>query len=353
MDVYFNSYKSKYSLLDTYFRPIRNTQMIRTINIFINLDDLLHRLHRPNVAREFQVIGKNAAKQMTSNIFNLIGHYKNWAVKNGMRPRVFIIYTTASHSFKNSMYIPEYRKHYFQITSESNADFYFINQAISGSRGIIPVIAKYLRGIYAIDSKYLEPSAIPVYLAQKFKADWNLLISRDEYDIQYCYMDRWSVISPRGDQSLFITRKTMWDYLCARENTKMGNLHFDPKLFVVMNAIAGDRYRSIPKLKRCGWKTILGYVEGLSTDDPSFYKFQEDRMCEMIQSKHLSVDEINRNIYCIDVEKQCAAFMETDRAIIDGCIEDMEDFQTLKQLNADIFTQFPLNLTFLCREFEL
>lgn len=352
MDRYFNSYKSKYALLDAYMRPIRNTQMIRSINIFINLDDLLHKLHRPNVAREFQVTGKNAAKQMTSNIFNLIGHYKNWATKNGMRAKVFLMYTTATHAFKNGMYIPKYREYYFRINAETNADYYFINQAIVGSNGIIPVIAKYLPNVYAIDTKYLEPSAVPIYLSQKYRADWNLYVTRDDYDIQYCYMDRWSVISPKGDASVFVTKKSMWEYLIDREHINMSHdFYFDPKLYVSMKAIAGDKYRSIPKLKRCGWKTIFGYVESLSgIDDPTIYELQQDRLCEMIETKHLPVQEINKNLYCIDVEKQSAAFMETDRAIIDSCLEDMEDYVTLKQINNDIFQGFPINLQFLCRE---
>ena len=40
---------------------------------------------------------------MTSNIFNLIGHYKNWAIKNNIHPTVFLIYTTATKTFKNSI----------------------------------------------------------------------------------------------------------------------------------------------------------------------------------------------------------------------------------------------------------
>lgn len=353
MDVHFNSYKSKYDILDAYMRPVRNTQMVRTINIFINLDDLLHRLHRPNVAREFQITGKNAAKQLTSNVFNLVGHYKNWAVKRGMRPTVFVIYTTASRSFKNRIYIPNYRQHFLDINSQTNGDFFFINQAIDGSKGIIPVIAKYIRGVYAVDTKYLEPSAAPIYLAQKFHADWNLLISRDEYDIQYCYMDRWSVISPKGDASAFVTKKTMWDHIISRERIEMGHpFYFDPKLYVTMKAIAGDKYRSIPKLKRCGWRTIFGYVDEVARiDDPTLTELQEAALTNLITSKHLSIDDINKNIYCVDVEKQCAAFMETDRAIIDVCIADMEDFVSLKNINADVFREFPMNLQFLCRDF--
>ena len=42
--------------------------------------------------------------------------------------------------------------------------------------------------------------------------------------------------------------------------------------------------------------------------------------------------------------------MSTDIAIIDSCLEDMEDFVTLNKVNSDIFAEYPLNLNFLCRE---
>ena len=48
--------------------------------------------------------------------------------------------------------------------------------------------------------------------------------------------------------------------------------------------------------------------------------------------------------------QQSNAFMSTDIAIIDNCIEDMEDFVTLNKVNSDIFGEYPLNLNFLCKE---
>lgn len=354
MDIHFNSYKLRYVLMNQYMRPIRNSQVIRNINIFINLDDLFHKLHRPIVNKEFQCCSKNAAKQLTSNIFNLIGHYKNWAVKEGLSPTIYLVYTTANHLFKNSIHIKDYRSHYFYINSETSGDYYFINTAINASHAIIPVLAKYLKGVYAIDSKYLEPSAIPFYISEKYPADWNLLVSRDEYDLQYCYKDRWSLIYPKGDNSSFITRQNMWDYIINKEKVNIGHsFYYDNNLFPTMKAIAGDKYRNIPKLKRCGWKTIFGYVEDLSkasSTSSEIYTLQQDRLCNMILDKHLDVDAINRNLYCVDVVSQVRAFMDTDRAIIDTCINDMEDFVSLNRLNGDIFREFPLNLNFLCRE---
>lgn len=355
MDRYFHAYKIRYDLLNAYMRPIRNTQLIKDINIFINLDDFYHILHRPNANREFQVISNNAAKQMTSNIFNLIGHYKNWAVKNGIRPTVYLIYTTASKTFKNNIHLHSYRDHYFNINSPANGDFYFINNAINGAKDIIPVIAKYLRNIYAIDTKYLEPSTAPYYLSKKFPKDWNLLVSRDEYDLQYCHMDKFSVISPKGDNSTFLTRQTMWNHIIYKNGIRFdGEFYYDPKLFVTMKAINGDRYRGIPRLQRCGWKTLFKYLSEIAQFpdySTEICALQESKLCEFIVKKGVDVNALNKNIYCIDVVQQVNAFMDIDNAIIDSCIEDMEDFQTLNKVNGEIFGEYPLNLNMLCRDF--
>lgn len=354
MDRYFHAYKIKYNLLNTYMRPIRNTQLIKDINIFINLDDFYHILHRPIVNREFQVISNNAAKQMTSNIFNLIGHYKNWATKNGIKPTVYLIYTTASKTFKNSIHMHTYRDHYFNINSPSNGDYYFINTAITGAKDIIPVIAKYLRNVYAIDSKYIEPSTVPYYISKKYSKDWNIIVSRDEYDLQYCCMDKFSVISPKGDNSTFLTKQTMWNHIITKENIKIDHsFYYDPKLFITMKSIAGDRYRGIPRLKRCGWKTIFGYLDELGRyDDASkeIIALQESKLCDLIIKKNVDINELNKNIYCIDVAQQVNAFMDIDNTIIDSCIEDMEDFTELNRANNEIFGEYPLNLHMLCKD---
>lgn len=354
MDVHFNGYKIKYNLLDHYFKPIRNSQIVRRINIYINLDDLLHRLHRPIVNREFQCCGKNASRQMVSNIFNLVGHYKNWAVKRYMVPRIYLVYTSANQIFKNAMYIPTYRKHFIDINRTDSGDFYFINDSIQNAYRIIPTIAKYLRNIYATDTKYLEPSAIPLYLMEKDHADWNLLISRDEYDLQYAYRDHWSVVSPKGDQSTFINRNNFWEHLSTRNSVTLPSpFHYRMDLYPSMKALAGDRYRGIPKLKRCGWKTIFGYIEKTSSmvhPSDDWKELQLSRLETLMANRNLSVDQINKNLYCTDIEKQVDSFLDSDKAIIEKCIEDMEDFQSLSQINASIFSEFPLNLTFLCRD---
>ena len=81
MDRIFNGYKIRYELLNHDFLPMRASKKIQQINIFINLDDFYHRLHKPYTDQEFQTTGQNVSRQLMANLLNLVGHYKNWAVK--------------------------------------------------------------------------------------------------------------------------------------------------------------------------------------------------------------------------------------------------------------------------------
>ena len=118
MDSHFNGYKAKYEILNKYMLPICNSQIVTSMNIFINLDDLFHIMHNPLINNEFQICGKDAPKQLVSNIFNLIGHYRYWAIKNHYKVKIFCIFTSTIRSFKNNIYIPNYRDHFKKINEQ-------------------------------------------------------------------------------------------------------------------------------------------------------------------------------------------------------------------------------------------
>ncbi len=360
MDVHFNSYKVKYQSLNYFMRPIRNSQKVYNVNIFIDLDDVFHSLHRPLINNEFQVCGRNAPRQLISNVMNLAGHYRNWAIKEHLNPMVYLTYSGARKRFKNNIYIPDYRQRFFDINSENHPNYFFINQSIRQSYDILHIICKYITGVYIIDSKYIEPSVIPNFLSGLYPADWNILISRDVYSLQYCYKDRWSMISPKGDNSRFITKDTLWHYICDRERVfkedEKALLNYDPQLYVIAKAIVGDKYRSIPRLKRCGWKTIFKYLDEAfeaSKSSGNLYEVQEKYLTDLITDKKMNFTDIENNNACIDIEWQTSVLLDTDKNLILNQITDMEDYNALVEIDNRYFSQYPINLNFLCNRIQM
>ena len=354
MDVHFNSYKVRYELLDHLLNPIVRSRPIRNVTIYINLDDVFHNLHRPLTNNEFQVAGVNASKQVMSNVLNLIGHYRQWATRRYMNVTMVGVCTSARKYFKNSLYVPNYRKKYMNICDRQNTQYFFINEGIFPAIPLLTTVSHYLDKVYIIDSKYLEPSMIPFYLSQnKFTdSDWNILISRDTYDVQYAYRDKWTLIYPKGDMSNIVNRENLWDHINVKEKVykdgRVVDLKYGQDLFLVCKAIVGDVYRSIPRLGRIGWITIFKYLDQLSRDDISGPLEIQLQLQELLRDKkHVTISEFNMNKMAVDVEMQCSVMNDIEKGMIETDIIDIADYKSLQELNSRYFKDYPINLIFL------
>jgi hypothetical protein len=355
VDIHFNSYKVRYELLNIFLRPIQTTHSIRSVNIFVDIDDLFHMLHMPLINNEFQVCGTNAGKQLASNIFNLLGHYRNWAIKNRLKVKVYGIYTTTLRSFKNSIYVTDYRKKFKDTNDPQNASYFFINEAIKMCAPLLPLISNYIPDVYLIDSKYLEPCIIPYFISQDiFKMDWNILISRDTYNLQYSYKDKWSLISPKGENSNLIRKTDLWNYLNIRERIYKDpvDLKYNHNLYIFAKSIVGDKFRSVPRLRKIGWITIFKYLdEIIEKYGDSSYTTMQVQLLELLKGqKKITDEDINNNLSVISIENQIETLNEIDRSSILNQIKDIPDYENLKYLNTTQFMKFPINLQFLCNE---
>ena len=351
MERIFNAYKIRYDVLNPQMLPIRASRKIKTINIFINVDDFFHKLHRSDTDREFQTTGKNASKQVVSNLINLAAHYKHWAVKEHLSPTIYLVYTT-SKVFRNSMALNEFRDYYKKITDSNNPDFFYINTAMINCFSILQVVTKYIPRVYAIDSNYIEPSTVPLYLSKVNHADFNLLISRDMYDLQYVHLDNWGVIIPKGEVSKLIVSGNLWNHIQQKEKIT-DNFYYHPETFIWAKAIIGDKYRSIPKLTRTSWKTVIKYLEEFSSvnnNSVEILELQLRKLANYIDKKKIEDTDFNHNLYCTSVVQQLDRMMEVDKIMLSQQLTDMEDMQSLYQLNNNIFKEYPLNLQFLLQE---
>lgn len=338
-------------MLDQYFRAIKSGTPLRSINIFINLDDFFHKLHSPLINREFQIIGQRGPKQMVSNILNLMGHYRHYA-KSRLHcdvVNVYGVYTTYLRTFKNAMYLPEYRKKYKQENDEASENHYYINQILKESYGMMRGISEYIPGIYLIDSEYIEPSVIPHYLAEKRKCDWNILITRDIYDLQYAALRRWIVISPKGENSSIISGSNMWDYIAKKERIKTEGHHYPTFMLPSLMTIAGDTYRSIPRLRRLGWKSLYRMMDTLVEEYKDSSDMVKQEILEQVlrDRKRISADEYNSNMASIDIIRQTNMMMDMDKLAIDSQLVDRYDYNALHAANHQIFIQDPLRIDFL------
>lgn len=338
--------------MNYYFSPIRSNEKIRSINIFINLDDFFHKLHRPLIDREFQTTGIDVSKQMVSNIINLLAHYRNWAIKENLYPELYLIYTE-SMDFDNNVRLTTYRDYYRKINKEENQNYFYVNLAIKNSFDILKVICKYIKNCNLINSNQIEPSIIPYYISEYYPKDYNLLITRDEYDLQYSCYSKWALMVPRGDKTKMVTKKSLWEYVQYYMGHNVDTIDYiNPRLFEYCKALLGDKYRSIPKLGRLSWNGILKRLKNTDINeynDDSIDIYLKDFTSKVLDKK-INPDNYYNNLYCTSVFQQVNSILTIKKSIIDHQIISFDDPKALLELNNTIFRKYPLLIPFLTKE---
>lgn len=336
--------------MTNWIQPHIKSMQTKSMRIFINLDDFFHTLFKPGTNNEFESCGNDASKRFLTNVFNLIAHYRWWAVKLRYNVEVYAYYSD-SEAYHNGIYIPEYRKKASEYMSTNK--YFYVKEAIKDSLDLIKVISDYIPKVYVINSLHIEPSIIPAYIDKtRGSADLNILVSRDIYDLQYAYKIGWIYISPKGDNSSFIHRDNMWGYINYKEkifSDTYKDPHYPPKMIILARALVGDKYRSIPRLRSIGWKTLFKYLDSIQENiEENSYIVLEMRLKELLKGKLVEESKLQKNINCIDIDFQINTMTEIDKTIIDRQIVDIEDFENLKMLNKMKLSKYPLNLKFLC-----
>ena len=359
MDARFNAWKVKFEMLDQITRPIFISQRISTVNIFISLDDIYSRLKNSQVNREFQCCGRLATKQMISNILNLVAHYREWAVRKRVNVKMIVYYTT-SVVFESKMFIPNYRKYYNEKNSFNNSECFYINECIREAASMLTTIFQYIDSAYIIDTGKVEPSAFPYICATEypeFNSDWNFLITRDYVEIQYALFNKFSVIYPKGEESLLINAGNLWSFIASREKIE-GSLSnkYPPVAYVPLLAVMGDKKRSIPKVKGLSWKTLFNIMDDIKEKNPDlddsniiikFMECLEKRRCDMnmIQNNNdvISMKYIADITNTISKEYMKSQFIDTP------------DYANLIDLNRqpNMFERCPINIKFLTDQVEV
>ena len=351
MDAYFNSYKIKFSIIEKYLLPLKRSYPIKKVNVFINLDDVFHRLHKPYENDVILSSGAGIDKSMIANVLNLCAHYRQAFVRQGWITSVYAFYTSIYNGeFRNELYIKNYRKHYFDISAPSNEDFYAINSCIHTSLELMNVITQYIDGVYLIDSRQIEPSVMPYYITENIRpSDWNFIITRDMYDFQYISYPKWSIFYAHPLQYSYINSDSIWNSVIDLENMDPPPIikNFPPEFYQISLYVIGDKYRNIPKIRRVGWKSMFGLLQQLQEQTIGLTPAEADAfMIPILGGKDTAI-KFHSNIAAVNVKYQSQLISEIDKATFLSSFIDIDDRQNLSNLTRIYFKDYPINLGFL------
>lgn len=361
MDFYFHARQVKFDVLHRLLGPIIRTHRIHTVNVYINLDDVLHRLHNPQIDKDLTVSTSNTIVRLTSDIINLAAHYREYMMREGWTPKIYLFYTSSTKGpFRNNVYRESYRDHFKNINSPTNQNYAHLNMAIPGALSLVKSIVQYIDGIYLIDSSFIEPSVAPMILNFMDSADFNFVVTRDEYDYQYVTYPDWAIIyaDSEEEKSNVITSANLWNFIGTREkiDKEKFSLNYQAALYPFALSIIGNKYRGIPKVRKCGWGTVLKIIDELSKEPSgvSSITLREKTVDRLRGKSKVTLDDINANMACTDIHMQFTRLHVGTNPSINADFTtqmiDIPDYENLLTVDRIYFKDYHLNIPFLTKQ---
>lgn len=355
IDCLFNAHKIRYENLLRFLNSIEISGVITKINIFINIESILHQIHKQPIEESLSILDKKEFKNfhlnLTSNVLNLIAHYRRFFNKHQIKTNIVLFMNEYNKysQLNNSVFIKSYRER-FLYNYIDNPAFSSINKVLSILIPTIKTIINFIEDVYLITVSRYESSVVPILLCNEKQVDGqlNIIITRDMYDFQYVNKN-FIILYPRSEESRIVIKETLFDFISDRyEIDKKYNL--PSYIFPFALSIVGDKRRSIDGIKGWGWKTVYKEVSKLfkSLDiDNSEVIPLESLITSIKESKYrdYSVKEkIARNLVCTDVNRQYK--MLTNSQKLDTTKEIFNKFEpdALKNLNDNYFVQNPIDV---------
>ena len=369
IDGYCNSFKIKYVYLDKLFGnrlqvENKGKKVVTDINIFINFESLYNILRKSNIEQAIKACDKKQLQDIyrntISDFINIAAHYRAYFTKNKIRTNIFYYYNEIPDDYieyNNTALVPTYRHHF--IESINGIDRYTINSLLTNIIPFMSIITEYIDGLYFVGTKRVESSLIPyiIMIENKFPANMNIIITKDQYDYQYCNKNA-LLISKYANEPIFLSKKNIIRFMRHKNKYKEKEdlININSKLLTFILAFLGDRKRSIVGIDKIGFTSVynsisnlykVGYI--LEDDDNTMSIEYLIEILSNIKSR-LSNDNtdykdlVMRNYRTFDFDYQYSVISKEQKCDILDQLKNRYDYDALMKLNDKYFEFYPLML---------
>lgn len=356
LDAIFNLHKVKFAKLDILFKDVDVKSAIDRVNIFINIESIYHMFHNSYMEDQLTVMSDDELRDthanIISNTINLASHYRLFFTKNKIRTNI-VFYMNDHNQYSklnNVMHVKKYRSKYVFDYTE-NSEFELTNSLVDSAAKALDNIVDYIDGVYFITSDRIESSLIPMVMVDGKILDGqlNIMVTRDQYDLQYVNKKFLIVYPMKDDGSRLITEDNLYDVFRAKDELKE-EYKLPSYLYSFMLSVIGDKRRSIGKVKGVGlntiYKNLAKLFKALDISDEEYVSFEQLAVSikEDPNAPSGNREKVINNYLSIDIDRQMAMVSPAQKTSLESQVVDRYDAMALKSINDKYFDTCPLNI---------
>lgn len=356
LDAIFNLHKVKFSKLDILFKDVDVQSAINRVNVFINIESIYHMFHNSYMEDQLTVMDSEELKDthanIISNTINLASHYRLFFTKNKISTNIVFYMNDHNRYTKlnNTMHVKKYRSKYVYDYTE-NAEFELVNSLLESATKALDNIVDYIDGVYFITSDRIESSIIPMVMVDEKIIDGqlNIMVTRDQYDLQYVNKKFLIVYPMKDDGSRLVTEDNLYDVFRAKDELKE-TYKLPSYLYSFMLSVIGDKRRSIGKIKGVGlntiYKNLAKLFKTLDISEDEYISFEQLAISikEDPTNPSGNREKVINNYLAVDIDRQMSMVSPAQKTSIETQVIDRYDATALKSINDRYFDTCPINI---------
>lgn len=347
----FNEVKIKYDHLDALLEEkFVDIRLGNEVNVIVDLKEVFRKFFRPNIGIE-NLRGRDVIEEMTSDIINIIGHYRNYFYKKGKYTSVYFLYSKSECELMKAKH-PGYKRHYY--------DKYFVgtdelekqkSQIVRKSVEALQKIIDHIPNSNFIDTSEFDEFIVASFLLSRTKpSDMNIILSNDDLMCQLISRNTF-VLNIKGIKTKIMDEKNALSVMTDKE-TKLSI-----KLLPIVLSLAGAERYNLDNIDKVGLIKGISMVEKLVASgkliDSEYVDFplSESNLSEKDRVENSIRQNIERvrNNYSIIKSSDVLYTNTTNLTVLFNRPKTMHTFSYYTDLNSKIFGSHPLNLDMLLK----
>ena len=324
------NYKDLTTISDPYFKDSK----CETVNIYIDLFEVVKSLYSPTLMEELATIRTSTKMNIIAELLNIIGHYRHFFVTRYNKYATVIFYYSTKKDTYYTGLDKEYKKdfYYKRLFSAGNTDFFTLNKVLRDCLTVVKEYLNYIPHAYLIDTGGMDPRLLPYMMKHEVSSeevhglinpdDYTIIMTNNNLDLLNLIYDEDTLLFKNNHKDKrYINKEEIYDELGV-DNSIGLPIH----LVKYLLSISGDKSYGIANVSRMKEKKAFKYLaKKFALGETNLEDF-EDLGADYIRFKN--------NYLLLDYSSYPYEFKK--KYILDQFI-DIVDLEYIKQETFNIF----------------